>query len=690
MTRNITWWQVIALVIIIAGVLLTAWTAQQQDQQLRKDLLTKARIAAENIDPAMVETLNGSPSDIESPDYQHLKVQMARITAADPSIRFAYLMGQRPEGVFFYVDSEPADSADYSPPGQVYTEVTGRVVKAFSNNQDMTEGPYSDRWGTWVTSVVPITDQETGQLVALFAMDVDARYWTYTTAKEVAAVIAVTLLMLVLVVTFGLTQRRNRREQQRLEASEDKFSRAFHTNPALMAVSSIEEDKFLDANSSFLETLGYSRDEVIGRSTSDLGLFSDPYQREVIQRQLKETGQIRDVDVKVTRKNNDVLDGLFSAITIDVAGVPSVLMVILDITERKRVEDALRGSEHRMRSLIASMDDLVFVLDQELIFKEYYEPHNGKLFVRPEFFIGRHFDEVGFPEPANGIIRNALMHTLQTGNPAKAEYGLEIQNVWTWFDLHITAFLGSDGSRTGLTGVVRDITDRKLTEDTLLKVNQRLNVISRLTRRELTNELFVLNSYLELATQEAHGQERIIESIQKCELAARSISQITEFARDYQDLGEKPPAWQNVKMTLLFGLSHVSMRDVQHSIEMENLEIFADPLLEKAFQGLFENSLAHGGHVTRIRAWHTATPEGVTIFLEDDGTGIPYERKEQIFLHREGSITMIRGLFFTREILSITGLDIRETGEPGKGARFEITVPNRMYRYSGNGTRKGD
>ncbi len=690
MTRNITWWQVIALVIIIAGVLLTAWTAQQQDQQLRKDLLTKARIAAENIDPAMVETLNGSPSDIASPDYQHLKVQMARITAADPSVRFAYLMGQRPDGVFFYVDSEPADSADYSPPGQVYTEVTDRIVKAFSNNLDMTEGPLSDRWGTWVTSVVPVTDQETGQLVALFAMDVDARYWTYTIAKEVAAVIAVTLLMLVLVVTFGLTQRRNRREQQRLAASEDKFSRAFHTNPALMAVSSIEEDKFLDANSSFLETLGYSRDEVIGRSTSDLGLFSDPYQREVIQRQLKETGQILDVDVKVTRKNNDVLDGLFSAITIDVAGVPSVLMVILDITERKRAEDALRGSEHRMRSLIASMDDLVFVLDQELIFREYYEPHNGKLFVRPEFFIGRHFDEVGFPEPANGIIRNALMHTLQTGNPAKAEYGLEIQNVWTWFDLHITAFLGSDGSRTGLTGVVRDITDRKLTEDTLLKVNQRLNVISRLTRRELTNELFVLNSYLELATQEAHGQERIIESIQKCELAARSISQITEFARDYQDLGEKPPAWQNVKMTLLFGLSHVSMRDVQHSIEMENLEIFADPLLEKAFQGLFENSLAHGGHVTRIRAWHTATPEGVTIFLEDDGTGIPYERKEQIFLHREGSITMIRGLFFTREILSITGLDIRESGEPGKGARFEITVPNGMYRYSGNGTRKGD
>ena len=293
MTRNITWWQVIALVIIIAGVLLTAWTAQQQDQQLRKDLLIKARIAVESIDPAMVETLNGSPSDIASPDYQHLKVQMARIRAADPSIRFAYLLGQRPEGVFFYVDSEPADSVDNSPPGQVYTEVTDRIVKVFSNNQDMTEGPSPDRWGTWVTSVVPVTDQETGQLVALFAMDVDARYWTYTIAKELATVIAVTLLMLVLVVTFGLTQRRNRREQRNLAASEDKFSRTFHTNPALMAVSSIEDGRFIDVNSSFLQALGYSREEVIGRTIPDLGLYSDPAQWEFIQRQLKETGQIR-------------------------------------------------------------------------------------------------------------------------------------------------------------------------------------------------------------------------------------------------------------------------------------------------------------------------------------------------------------------------------------------------------------
>jgi len=689
MTREISWWQVVALVIIIAGVLLTAWTAEQQDQQQRKDLLNKARIATVNIDPAMLEALNGTISDLGSPDYQQLKLQMERVRAADPSIRFAYLMGQKPEGIFFYVDSELPSSGDYSPPGQIYSEATTPTLMAFSEKKEMSGGPASDRWGTWVTAFIPVTDPETGQFIAIFAMDVDARNWNYAIAKESAAIIVATLLILVLVVTFGLTQRRSERERRNLAASEDKFSRAFHTNPALMAVSSTNDDRFIDVNSSFLRALGYSRDEVIGKTPSDLGLFPDMARWEIIRDQIKGSGQVQDIDVKVITKNQDTLDGLFSATSIDVAGAPGLLVVILDITERKRAEDALRDRERRMRSLIASMDDLLFVLDRELVFREYYEPQKAKLFVRPEFFIGRHFHEVGFPEPANGTIRNALMQTLKTGNPSRTEYSLEIQNVRTWFDLHVTSFQSSDGAPTGLTCVVRDITDHKRMEETLLKVNQKLNVLSKLTRRELSNEIFVLNSYLELAMQEADGQDRIIENIQKCEQAARSINEITEFTRDYQDLGAKPPAWQNVKMILLFGLSHVTMGNVLHDIEMENLEIFADSLLEKAFQGLVENSLAHGEHVSRIRAWHTETGDGITVFVEDDGVGIPPDKKDQIFLHREGTGASVRGLFFTREILSITGLSIKETGEPGKGARFEITVPTGAFRYSGDESRKG-
>jgi signal transduction histidine kinase len=148
-------------------------------------------------------------------------------------------------------------------------------------------------------------------------------------------------------------------------------------------------------------------------------------------------------------------------------------------------------------------------------------------------------------------------------------------------------------------------------------------------------------------------------------------------------MGVYPPKWQNVKMALLFALSHISIGTVQHSLETEDLEIFADPHLENAFQGLLENSLAHGGRVGRIRVWYMINPKSVTIIFEDDGSGIPLQDKGQIFERGEDVRAPVRGLFFIREILDITGIAIRETGEPGMGARFEIVVPKGTWRLAG-------
>ena len=231
--------------------------------------------------------------------------------------------------------------------------------------------------------------------------------------------------------------------------------------------------------------------------------------------------------------------------------------------------------------------------------------------------------------------------------------------------------------------VVRNITERKLTEDTLQRVNQKLNVLSQLTRNDLTNQIFVLNSYLELATNQLAGQDSIIATVQKGVRVIQSIHETIQYSKDFQDMGAKPPKWQNLKMALLMGLSHISIGKIQHSLETENLEIFADPLLEKVCQRLFENSVKHGEHVTRIRVWHTATPDGVTIFFEDDGIGILKEKKEQIFLRDDSGHATKRSLIFVREILDITGITIRETGEPGNGARFEMTVPKGTWRMTG-------
>ena len=214
----------------------------------------------------------------------------------------------------------------------------------------------------------------------------------------------------------------------------------------------------------------------------------------------------------------------------------------------------------------------------------------------------------------------------------------------------------------------------------LATTNQKLNILSRLTRKDLNNQILVLSSYLELAKHQLIGPGSIDKTFEEMVVAIQETQKIIDYTTDYQDMGTKPPIWQNVKTTMLLGLSHISIGNIQHSLETEDLEIFADPLLEKVCQRLFETSFMHGEHVTLIRVWYTTTPEGVTIFFEDDGIGIPHEKKEKIFLRGEGTRASRGSLIFIREILDITGISIKETGTPGKGARFEITVPKGMYR----------
>jgi PAS domain S-box-containing protein len=389
-----------------------------------------------------------------------------------------------------------------------------------------------------------------------------------------------------------------------------------------------------------------------------------------------------------------------------------------DITERKRMEDQLEQRNKEMKAanedLVATEEELKSQYDElSAVQKELWKSEErfrltldatndgiwdwdiptGTAFFSPHWYtmLGYEPGEM----PGSYATWRSLVYPddlpvteekIQDAIRNNAGYNIEFrmrtkQGDWKWILTRGSVVEHDEtGNPVRMVGTHTDITERRRIEDTLVRVNQKLNVLSQLTRKDLTNQIFILNGYLELAKKQAAGLPAILESIKKGEQASSLINEITEFTRDYQDMGIKPPVWQNVKLAFLFGLSHISIGECNHSIETGPLEIFADPMLEKACQGLFENSLRHGGHVTQIRIWHTITPDGATIFYEDNGIGIPHESKEKVFLRGDGLHSTVRGLFFIREILDITNLTIRETGEPGKGARFEIHVPNGEFR----------
>jgi PAS domain S-box-containing protein len=216
-------------------------------------------------------------------------------------------------------------------------------------------------------------------------------------------------------------------------------------------------------------------------------------------------------------------------------------------------------------------------------------------------------------------------------------------------------------------------------QQALTMARKKLNLLNFVTFTDIQNAIFSLSGYLELEKLQP-ADEKTQEYQQKQEDIIQTISASLQFAKNFQDLGIKAPVWQNVMQVFLIGISHTDTLKISHKIQLDNLEIYADPLLEKVFFTLAENVLLHGTMATEISLWCKETPEGLTLVFEDDGPGIPVAMKEKIFERRfEGKKGV--GLFLVREILSITGITIIETGTEGKGARFEITVPKGAYRF---------
>ena len=169
------------LALLAAGWLFIRWTAHRVDRQMRDEIFLQAQMVAQAVDFKNVAALSGTAADLASPDYQRLKEQLSLIRKANPKCRFIYLMGRRPDGkIFFYVDSEDPDSPDYSPPGETYDEATEDDYRVFTTGSGNVDGgPYKDRWGVWISAMVPMVNPNTSKMLAVLGMDFNAVSWKW-------------------------------------------------------------------------------------------------------------------------------------------------------------------------------------------------------------------------------------------------------------------------------------------------------------------------------------------------------------------------------------------------------------------------------------------------------------------------------------------------------------------------------
>ncbi len=168
----------VLMAIVAAGTMFTWWTVWHADRYRRESTLYQARLVAQAIRPERIGALSGTTADLNRPIYRRLKEQLATTRTIIPECRFIYLLGRRSDGrVFFFADSEPIGSKDESPPGQIYEEISDADLEAFTDQVALTSGPTTDRWGTWISAMVPLMHPDGKHLTAVLGMDFAARDW---------------------------------------------------------------------------------------------------------------------------------------------------------------------------------------------------------------------------------------------------------------------------------------------------------------------------------------------------------------------------------------------------------------------------------------------------------------------------------------------------------------------------------
>ncbi|WP_211531359.1 response regulator [Methanocalculus chunghsingensis] len=347
-----------------------------------------------------------------------------------------------------------------------------------------------------------------------------------------------------------------------------------------------------------------------------------------------------------------------------------ILGISRDITGRRAAESALKQSEAEKTAILNSMPVMLAYYDTGLRVVYANKVSADSVGSDPEKLIGRHCYEIwhGRTDPCGNC---PLIRSLATG---EVEEEVVTTPDGRCFHLRGCPVYDEKGEIIGLIEFGMDITERKAAEEAIHTANKKLRILSGITRHDIQNQIMALQGFLEFAGEKSIDPEQAgyLSEVRK---AAKAIERQIEFTRSYEELGVKKPAWSAIS-AMMKGINDTRL-PIRH--DCSGYEVLADPMIEKVFANLMENTRSHAEGATGVTIHCEIRKGDLIIIWEDNGTGIPGDQKEQIFERGVGRHTGL-GLFLSREILAITGITISETGVYGEGARFEMQVPEGAWR----------
>jgi len=271
--------------------------------------------------------------------------------------------------------------------------------------------------------------------------------------------------------TKGLFTARNiterKKTEQKLKESEKRFSTAFYMNSNLCAISNVEDGKYVEVNDMFLEIIQTTREEIIGKSASNL--YQDPKDRDFLIAELKEKGKVTNYELNFKNMSGDPLVGLFSFDVVEMDGKPYLISIAQNITERKKAEKRLIESEEKFKMIFMESPIAITLYDSNAKLLNANKACLDLINV-PDVETIKGFDLFNDPN-LPGDAREKLLN----GEPVKFEIKYDFEKVkdnlkayksgTMFFDAIITPIHQADGNISNYLNQVQDITERKKAEE---------------------------------------------------------------------------------------------------------------------------------------------------------------------------------------------------------------------------------